>query len=45
MWNISVLEVLSKEEEETSKLDAFNYVQQLVICNNKVDEMPVKGGE
>ena len=27
MWNIGVLEVLSKEEEETSKLDTFNYVQ------------------
>ena len=26
MWNIGVFEVLSKEEEETSKLLAFEYV-------------------
>ena len=42
MWNIHVLEILSKEEEKASKLIAFDYVQRLVICNNKFDKMLVE---
>ena len=43
MWNIGVLEILSKEEEKVSKFIAFDYVQRLVVRNDKFDKMLVEG--